>query len=207
MTGDRRISLLLRVGPFALAVAVFLWAAYDGARHVLPGWQSSSSTTAATEDAQAAGVDLGYDVPKVIDAHLFGTAPVRDQQPEVAEAPETRLQINLMGLIASANGNLARAIIAVGGSGVKPYSIGQSIEGTDASVHSVEARRVLLRRSDAIESLSLKRKNIDRSTEAAEPAATSNAEDTIVAPSQAGGDIQGNAIRERASNTRMNAAF
>lgn len=180
MTGHRRTSLLLRISPFALAVVVFLWAVYDGARHVFPEWRSDSTGTTA-EDTQAtvADAELSYDIPGIIEAHLFGVA-LEKSEPNVANAPETKLRLNLMGLIASANGTLARAMIAVDGSTVKPYSVGQTIEGTEASVHAVEKARVLLERSNAIESLSLKRKGIGATIETG-PVTINDSSDTTSA--------------------------
>ncbi len=207
MTGDRQSLLFFRIGPAALAAAVFLWSAYDSTRHLLPSWLYEYSVTAAGGGIQAGepASDLNYSVPTIIHAHLFGVAS-SPADPDVVEAPETKLRINLMGLVASANSNLARAVIAVDGSKAKAYSVGQSIEGTDASVHAVEAGRVLLKRSQAIESLSLKREEIGNLSDAT-PVTMNSTNNAISAPSQPRESIQGNPIRERASNTKMNQAF
>lgn len=207
MSGHKTTSLLLRIGPFFLAVVVFLWAAYDGALQVLPHWRTDSSNTAAADDIHTTGadVDLSYDIPEIIDAHLFGAAR-EHKAPSVANAPETKLRLNLMGLIASANGTLARAMIAVDGSSVKPYSIGQTIEGTKASVHAVEKGRVLLERSNAIESLSLKRTGLGAPIETG-PVTMDDTNATTSARLQSRESIQGNELRKRAASVKMSPAF
>lgn len=100
-----------------------------------------------------------YDVTQVIDAHIFGEAkePARE---DVTRAPETKLQINLLGLIASADKRLARAILDVSSAKTEAYTIGQTIDGTNAIVHAVEPKRVLLKRGNALESLSLERQRL-----------------------------------------------
>lgn len=145
----------------AVALAALLWSAYHGIERLTPLWQS----TPGYASLEAGGPDPGtesspqYDISDIVEAHLFGTAaePVPDT---VVEAPETRLQLDLLGLIASADQRLARAIIRVNGSRVQPYAIGDAIDGTDAAIHSVESRRVLLQRDGALESLALKRQSV-----------------------------------------------
>lgn len=146
---------------FALALMLLAWSAYYAAQRLLPAWRTgdaieASGTAVGSGDAITPG---DYDLSQIVDAHLFGQA---QKQAKVAttHAPETKLQINLLGLIASPDEAFARAIIGVGGAKVRPYGIGQTIEGTDASIHSVEQGRVLLQRGGALESLALKRKSI-----------------------------------------------
>lgn len=150
----------------ALSLLALAWSAHYVAGQLLSGWGPSGAADVsggidASSEARSAS---DYDVSRIMDAHLFG----RMEQPTVVRAepaPETKLQISLLGLIASADDDLARAIIRVGGAGVKPYGIGQAIDGTDATLDSVESRRVLLRRGQALESLALKRESLDNTGE------------------------------------------
>lgn len=149
---------------FALALVLFAWSVHYGTQQLLPGWRTSEpveepGTGGAGHDVNTPGE---YDLSRIVEAHLFGE---EQKQARVAttHAPETKLQINLLGLIASADEAFARAIIGVGGAKIRPYGIGQTIEGTDATIHSVERQRVLLQRGEALESLGLKRKSIGES--------------------------------------------
>lgn len=149
---------------FALALILFAWSVQYGTQQLLPGWRTSEpvsepGTAGAAHDVNTPG---DYDLSRIIEAHLFGQ---EQKQGRVAttHAPETKLQINLLGLIASADEAFARAIIGVGRAKVRPYGIGQTIEGTDATIHSVERQRVLLQRGGALESLGLKRESIGES--------------------------------------------
>lgn len=162
---NSNLSTWRNIGILVLALAVLLWTVYEGARRIVPTWSDNwsypepsieSSTGVGPSDAQ-------YDVSQIVSSHMFGksTEPVQIQAPA---APETKLQLNLQGLIASADERFARAIISVNNSKPKPYAIGQEVEGTDATLYSVEARRVLLERGNKVESLSLKRADIRSSS-------------------------------------------
>lgn len=143
------------------ALAALLWSAYHGIERLAPLWQSAPGHASLEANGPGPAVESSpqYDISEIVDAHLFGAAaePVPDT---VVEAPETRLQLDLLGLVASADQHLARAIIRVNGVRVQPYAIGDAIDGTDAAIHSVESRRVLLERDGALESLALKRQSV-----------------------------------------------
>jgi len=150
------------------AFAVLAWSVHDGAQRVLPGyWLSSASEGAsAGEGESVAGPAVRkfeYDAARIVNAHLFGQVR-RPAESQVTRAPETKLRLNLIGLIASADERFARAIIGVNNSKMKPYAIGQQIDGTDAAVHAVEDQRVLLKRGGALESLKLKRNEVQLRT-------------------------------------------
>lgn len=135
---------------------------------------------AGQRGAVAAGegeASLQYDVDGIIAAHLMGRPPADDQPVNVAQAPETRLQLRLLGMIASANEQYARALIGVNSREVGAYGVGESVAGTDASIHSVEPRRVLLNRNGAVESLHLKTPDLFSDTPSTRSAAPADARD------------------------------
>lgn len=149
------------VALFVLSLLLLGWSGYYAAQQLLPGWQGeregASADGVVSSGIQPAAVQ--YDTTRIIDAHLFGRA----EKPAVNKtepAPETRLQISLLGLISSADKEMVRAIIRVQGSNIKTYGIGQTIEGTDATLDTVQNDRVLLRRGDALETLPLKRTSL-----------------------------------------------
>lgn len=148
---------------FVLALGLTIWSGYYAAGQLVPGWRGDAATGSAggsVPDRRAAAGD--YDLSSIVDAELFGST-AQTIEPQTAPTPETKLQINLMGLVASADERIARAIIHVGGAGAKPYGIGQSVEGTDATLHAVESQRILLQRGGSIESLALKRESLGSS--------------------------------------------
>lgn len=105
------------------------------------------------QDAQAPV----YRVNDIVNVHLFGD-PKKESAPEVVEAPETKLKLNLIGVLASNNERLARALIRVNAKKEKTYSIGQQIDSTDALIHKIESERVILDRKGNFESLAMNRK-------------------------------------------------
>ena len=92
--------------------------------------------------------------------HLFGRAPEKvvaaPQAP--VEAPKTRLQLTLRGVLASASGAdaEARAIIAEPGGRERQYHPGEAVPG-GAELAEVRPDRVILRRNDRYETLPLVR--------------------------------------------------
>jgi general secretion pathway protein C len=97
-------------------------------------------------------------VPRIADAHLFGERPVvgRVATPEV-DGPETTLDLSLIGILSvtSKEGEDGSTIISSGGEQGQLYRIGQTIDGSDATVRWVYADRVILDRSGKLEYLSL----------------------------------------------------
>lgn len=148
------VAVLLALGTLGWVAAGLVDRLYTaGGAPDRTGDALERSTTADSREHE-------FEVSRIIDAHLFGT-PEQNVAEEVTHAPETKLRLNLAGLVASADERYARAIIGVNNNRVKPYTVGQTIDGTDASVHAVEENRVLLKRGDALESLLLKRNQIE----------------------------------------------
>ena len=98
-----------------------------------------------------------YRVDTIVQAHLFGQ-PAKATEPAPAEAPETKLKLDLIGVLASDNASFARALIRVNAKKEKTYAIGQQIDSTDALLHKIESERVILDRKGNYESLAMTRK-------------------------------------------------
>ena len=162
MLMPRNLVLWRGIGTCFLALSVLLWTAYNGAEQILQPARSGGDAAGASSMNRSSNIDnpnRQYQISQIIQAHLFGKA----QEPtakRVVQAPETRLRLNLQGLIASGDKRFARAIINVNGAKADSYSIGQDIKGTDASLYAVRSERVLLKRGNAVESLVLKRESI-----------------------------------------------
>jgi general secretion pathway protein C len=87
--------------------------------------------------------------------NLFGdynAAPV--QEKEVTDAPVTRLNLTLTGVVASSVKDQGAAIIE-NSSKQQTYGIGEKIEGTNASLKVVYADRVIIKNGQASETLML----------------------------------------------------
>lgn len=119
--------------------------------------QPSLPPPAALDSQLAAAPAERTSIDAVADAHLFGQA---DAQPtEIAaaavDAPETRLNLKLRGILAADDPQFSRAIITSGNQD-KVYSVGDTV-AAGATVEGVLADRVLLRRSGRLETLRLPR--------------------------------------------------
>lgn len=96
------------------------------------------------------------DISPIQRLNLFGVyneqkvvAPV-----QVQDAPETKLRLTLTGTVASSDPDTAAAIIENNGK-QETYGIGEKITGTQATLESVAADRVLIKVSGSLETLML----------------------------------------------------
>lgn len=95
-------------------------------------------------------------IAKVKRLNLFGdltAAPVVEQQ-QVTEAPETRLNLSLTGVVASSEPSVAAAVIENRGE-QNTYGIDEKIDGTNAILKEVFADRVIIRNGARRETLML----------------------------------------------------
>lgn len=161
---------------------------------VLLGWQLAGLTWAAlptptsaripdstATDPATTGSGEGREAPtaRLARLHLFGepsTDDDRDQSPETAtDAPETQLNLTLMGVYAPGEtGGLA--IIATGGGPEKVYAVDDTIAGS-ARITGIFEDRVVLRRDGRPETLRMDLAKV-----------SSGQTETEVAPSASGGD-------------------
>lgn len=87
------------------------------------------------------------------DQHLFGeaTAIAVQPEPEIIDAPETKENLKLLGILATGN-QAGLAIIASGGSPEAMYRIGESLPG-NSTLNAVYADRVIIQNSRGLETL------------------------------------------------------
>lgn len=134
------------------------------------------------------GTRQNVSLNKVISAHLFGhkTAAAK---PVAAKATKTRLNLVLEGVISANSPDYARAIIAIDKKQSQPYSVGQSLEGVNAKIHSIESQKVLLSRNGKLESLEIERGDLVASNSPsvvpASTTSTTNINSTKNSPQQA----------------------
>ena len=97
----------------------------------------------------------GYQVNDIVAANLFGDPTPK---PVVQKAPETTLDLTLLGILWASDEAMARAIIQTGKKKSELYSVGEAIKGAGASIKEIRDGEVLLNRNGALESLPLIKK-------------------------------------------------
>lgn len=142
------IAQLLLVILVAVLAARWVWALVpvpEAAR-----WQPAASTPAP---AQAPA--RSTDVNAIIAAQLFGQYQAVAGPGALHEAPETRLSLTLLGILAGTP-EASRALIASSGGDEKPYAIGDDV-APGASLQAIFPDRVILSRNGQMETLRLNR--------------------------------------------------
>ncbi|HHH47603.1 MAG TPA: type II secretion system protein GspC [Gammaproteobacteria bacterium] len=151
---DRRLAALvtlLLVVLLAKALAGLTWtllpsseAETDGA--LLPGAVPVRARPASAK-VSASSIER---------LHLFGEAAkaVPKPAPKVVDAPDTRLNLKLRGVLASSNPAIARAIIADGKGQEDAYAVDDKLPG-NAVLKEIHADRILLEYRGQLETLRL----------------------------------------------------
>lgn len=112
--------------------------------------------TATTPNGERPSINVG----ELVNRHLFGEAQTKAQPKQaVSDAPETRLNLTLAGIILYDEPSQSRALIANSNGKQKNYAIGDSIEGSNAEVHEIYGDRVVLERTGRYETLRLQKLN------------------------------------------------
>ncbi len=129
-----------------------IWYLYDD--HVLVSkWLPTQTSGASTQDRSDS-----YDVSALLEAALFGQFSEQANpvvtKPVVQDAPQTRLNLVLVGAVSSSTPQKSLAIISNGGKQAT-YGVGEQIEGTRAKLKSVFADRVIIDNSGRDETLML----------------------------------------------------
>jgi len=95
---------------------------------------------------------------QIADAHLFGIFQQTTTQAVKTDAPETRLNLVLKGVLATNPMEYGSAIIALGKNGAeKTYAIGEKV--SSATLKEIYADRVILERSGKLETLRMLKEN------------------------------------------------
>ena len=144
------LSLLLLL-LLAYFMAGLLWALIPTPRQA--AWQPAPVKTERSASAD------NLDIDSITDAELFGTyqAPATPSVSALASAPETQLNLQLLGILANRTiPQDSRALINGGSGGEKPYSIGDAIR-PGVSLKAIFPDRVVLSRKGSLETLKLNR--------------------------------------------------
>jgi general secretion pathway protein C len=145
---------------------------YAAARLVLPA-PPPAQAALPTATASSAAPPSQLDLAPLRQASLFGAA---DQAtPAVAEAalvaPETPLNLQLLGTLATEQQNTARAIVANPDGEARTYTVGKTLP-SGAAVQAIYADRIIILRGNRYETLKLAgKKALEQSGLLAAPAA------------------------------------
>ena len=129
---------------------------------VLMGFFAGSSNEVITAPAAAVNTNVkpqpraNHD-RKIAQLHLMGKPAPASSSKQVADAPETTLNLKLLGVLAG-DKEYGYAIISSGGNKIKHYGLGDDVPG-GATLHAVYSDRVILERDIRMETLRLPRAN------------------------------------------------
>jgi len=124
---------------------------------VVPNSQSSTLLISEPSTLGHNNSQRSFDITKLQALNLFGLYSedeAEEQLAPVQDAPQTRLQLTLSGLVASDEIETAAAIIEHKGK-QETYGIGDVILGTRASLEQVLMDRVIIKQSGSLETLML----------------------------------------------------
>jgi len=116
-----------------------------------------SSVNSNSKGANPSQVNKAVDVAKIQSLNLFGLYNENSDETaeiEMANVPETQLNLTLAGLVASDDKTIAAAIIENQGK-QETYGIGDIIIGTRANLEQVLIDRVIIKHSGRLETLML----------------------------------------------------
>ncbi len=142
-TIQAKLSLLLTCLFIAITgwiLGKIVWLAIPQSSEV-PQWRPSASSVTAINKGDA------IDFNALQNANLFGKFTEQKaavvEQPIVKDAPKTRLNLTLVGAVASSDANTSLAVIANRGKQAT-YGLGEEIEGTRATLKAVLVDRVII---------------------------------------------------------------
>ncbi|MEQ8798872.1 MAG: type II secretion system protein GspC [Salinisphaeraceae bacterium] len=124
-------------------------------------WPDAANEPVNIESPAASAQDRGEPSTVNLDAilahNLFGRkAPDEKNNAEILNAPETRLNLTLTGIVSSDRAPQSRALIRTDDGDQQPYAVGDTIRN-NVKLHEIYASRVILDRGGRFETLTLER--------------------------------------------------
>lgn len=159
-----RVAETILVILLALALAQLLWK--------LVPVPASAAWTAPPAPPSAASVaaSRGPNVDLIAEAHLFGQyqAPAEPELSELEEAPDTQLDLTLLGILAATVERGSRALINASNGEEKPFAIGDDV-ARNVTLQAIFPDRVILSRNGRLETLRLDKNAPPRPLRAQQP--------------------------------------
>lgn len=143
---------LILVVLIGLAAARLFWLLWPASEASLNPVAMSSAPAAVANNA-----DVAADIDTIAAASLFGTptlAAVTEPQKKLINAPETRLDLTLTGIVADQAGGESRALIENPEGEQDTYAIGDTII-SGVTLHDIYVNKVILERQGRFETLTL----------------------------------------------------
>ncbi|NMP30433.1 type II secretion system protein GspC [Thalassotalea sp. M1531] len=145
-----KVIIVLILGYLVYLLAQMTW-------QFVPSQHIPDTSVEQSVSKSSKTVSNKFDVEGFIALNLFGNyqqVTSTETLPEVQDAPETKLNLILAGVVASSDPENAAAIIENNGS-QETYGIGDKIKGTRAQLSQVHSDRVLIKQSGRMETLML----------------------------------------------------
>ncbi|MGF1876798.1 type II secretion system protein GspC [Photobacterium frigidiphilum] len=145
-----QITTWLLIVMLAWILGRLIWSFIQPVDNLAP-WQMKVASVSG-------GNTSSFQVSDVLTMNLFGqyqqNAPVIKQQPVKQDAPQTSLNLTLVGVVASNRAETTLAVITNRGK-QNTYGLNEAIDGTRATLQAVYVDRVIIRNSGRDETLML----------------------------------------------------
>jgi general secretion pathway protein C len=138
-----------RIATWTLAVLLAVQAAV-----ILTGLGGASRAPAAGTGSLVATPRHAVDIPAIVNAHLYGSAPVVVNAQDPSNAPQSTLPLVLTGIISAEDPQNGLAILGQTAATAKVFAVGDNVPG-GAKLHSVYSDRVVIDRGGHLETLML----------------------------------------------------
>jgi len=171
-----KVATLVLIGLSLWLLAAIVWT-------LVPAPALPQAPTQAITTADRSNSSTSVNISALKQRNLFGKAgvvPRTAPKQETEDAPDTRLNLTLAGVILSDDPNLSRALISGSNGKQKSYAIDDDIEGANASLYEVHTAHVILQRNGRYETLRLQKRKAG---------ATSSMRTTSLASSGASTDV------------------
>ena len=163
---------------------------------LIPGEASKTAPVSRNNTAHSNKKTALNNYRHIADAHLFGEYQMNPASAVKKDAPETRLNLVLKGVLAATPMKLASAIIALGKNGKEDiYGIGDKV--SSATVKEIYGDRVILMRNGLLETLRMPKdssSNLIKSAQAYNPRPIDSS-----SPGRALSDIRKNILKNPTS--------
>ena len=141
---------------YMIALALLVWAGLDLYQRYQfhQGWKNKQPTEEPASTSKAAA-QTPKNTRQVANQHLFGRPTQAAKPVEITQAPATRLNLTLIGVIAAKDNGVSKVIIQIDNADVGVFSVGDSLPKGNATIERIEATQVLLKRNGKLESLAI----------------------------------------------------
>jgi general secretion pathway protein C len=162
---------------YLLMTTLLIIAAWTLGRLFWQPWVSDSVTAwQPSQQSIQASPTLRLNLSELHNSHLFGRfneqqAPVVEK-PKVQDAPKSRLNVVLVGVVTSSDPNKSLAVVANRGK-QSTYGVGEVIDGTRAKLVQVQSDRVIVDNSGRNETVMLEGLKYSKASQVTEPVRSS----------------------------------